>query len=373
MPRPNVCMVTWKLPQGGNPTGTPAHVLKSLRAVRERGADAWLLELDLANAHRPAPLASMVRTAWRELHERRPDVLHTHGHISAAAVLPLARPLAIPLVCEVHGLYVPSARGLVGGRCALSRLAKRLELPVLRSVDHIVAQAGAMRDRLVAAGIPEERISVIYPGLRTLEFSAYEGPPADIPGVAQGERVALYAGSTHAYQGLDLLARAQRHLPPGFRVVLAVSRDGPPEEDVVRRFGFDPQRTVVLYLERSAELPSLFRRADVLVHARPDVPDNINVQSKLGLYLASGRPLAVTDVGDYRALLAGSAGCVLARPEANSLGKAIAAAAAHPEVAAAALAENVALARRYFEAEDNAARLVSVYSGLMRASMGSTP
>jgi glycosyltransferase involved in cell wall biosynthesis len=361
-----VCLATWALPPGGNVTGTPAHVLKSLRVLNECGVEAWLLELDLARAHRPIRAAAMFRHAWRELRARRPDVIHAHHHAAALAVLAPAKAMRIPLVCELHGLYVASALGLPGGRPLLSRVAKALEMPSLWLADHVIAQAEAMRDRLLAAGIPRRKVTVIYPGLQTAEFSGYSGPPAEIPGVSSGDVVALYAGSTHAYQGLELLARAQRHLPPGFRIVLAVSRDQGVEEDVVGLFGFDPRHTVVMHLERSGDLPALFRRADVLVHARPDVPDSINVQSKLGLYLASGRPLAVTDVGDYRTLLQGCAGCVLAAPEERSVARAIADAATRPEVVATAGVENVRLAQQHFEAEANAMRLVSVYAALAR-------
>ena len=105
----------------------------------------------------------------------------------------------------------------------------------------------------------------------------------------------------------------------------------------------------------------------MLVHARPDCPDNRNVQSKLGLYLASGRPIAATDVGDYGPLLAPSRGCRLARPDPVRLAVAIAAAGTDPDVAAAARSENPAIARRHFESSENAARLLRIYDGLHRS------
>lgn len=358
---PRVAMVTARLPlDGTNVTGTPAHVRKTLRAVEACGAKATLLELDVDRLHRPVRLATTLVRAWQALRACRPDVLHVHGHVAAAVVLPVARALGLPLLVEVHGLYVASRRGSPGTRPLLSRAASLAELPVLRRADHVIAQALAMRDRLAAAGIAPERLMVLYPGLRTAEFSDYAGSPAEVPGAAPGERIALYLGSTHAYQGLDLLAAAQRLLPDGFRVVLVLSSDAGPPADVVARFGFDPARTTAIHPTGPGELPAWCRRADVLVHARPDVPDNINVQSKLGLYLASGRPVAATRVGDYEALLGDSRGCVLAAPEPAPFAAAVVAAAT-AEVAAAAAHQNTALARRHFEAETNARRLVELY------------
>ena len=49
----------------------------------------------------------------------------------------------------------------------------------------------------------------------------------------------------------------------------------------------------------AANLAAWCRRADVLVHARPDLPDNVNVQSKLGLYLAAGRPIAAPSANRF--------------------------------------------------------------------------
>ena len=106
----------------------------------------------------------------------------------------------------------------------------------------------------------------------------------------------------------------------------------------------------------------------MLVHARPDCPDNVNVQSKLGLYLASGRPVAATRVGDYGPLLAPWRGCRLSRPDPARLAFAIAAAGTDPDVALAAGEENPAIARRHFESADNAAQVVRIYE---RAPPGS--
>ncbi len=262
-------------------------------------------------------------------------------------------------VCEVHGLYVPSRTGQPGARPWLSHLAKAAESFTLRRVDLVVAQARAMARHLERqGGVRPDRIAVLYPGLETAEFTAYRGPRAAIPGLRPGERVVMYVGSTHGYQGLPLLAEAQRLLAPGHRVVLVLSSDGADPEDAVARFGFDAARTAVVRPANPAELPSWLAAADVLVHARPDVPDNLNVQSKLGLYLASGRPVAATDVGDYRELLGDSAGCVLSPPDAAPFARAAERAAADPEVARAAAVENPALARRHFEASTNAALLL---------------
>lgn len=369
-----VVMASTRLPPPGtNATGTPAHVRKVAAAVRALGGEVSMLEVDPGGLPQPLGWLQSTGRALGALRAARADVVHVHGHLAAVAVLPAARVLGVPVVVELHGVYVPSRAGQPGARPILSRLGAAAEFPVLRRADHVVAQARSMRDRILAGGVDASRVTVLYPGLRTAEFSDPATVPAGIPGVAAGRPVAMYVGSTHAYQGLDLLAAAQRRMGNAFSFVLVLSRDAGEPEDAVARFGFDPECTTVLHPDDPGRLPSLLAAASVLVHARPDCPDNRNVQSKLGLYLASGRPIAATDVGDYGPLLAPSRGCRLSRPDPARLAVAIAAAGTDPDVAAAARTENPALARRFFESAENASRLLRIYEGLRRSRRGAEP
>jgi glycosyltransferase involved in cell wall biosynthesis len=369
-----VVMASTRLPPpGSNATGTPAHVRKTAAAVRSLGAGVSMLEVDPGGAPQPIGWLGATARAFAALRTARADVVHVHGHLAALAVLPAARALSIPVLVELHGVYVASQAGQPGARPLLSRLGAAAEFPVLRRVDHVIAQARSMRDRIVAGGVDAERVTVLYPGLRTAEFADPSTVPAEIPGLAAGRPVAMYVGSTHAYQGLDLLAAAQRRLGHSFSFVLVLSRDAGEPEDAVSRFGFDPECTVVLHPDDPGQLPALLAAASVLVHARPDCPDNRNVQSKLGLYLASGRPIAATDVGDYGPLLAPSHGCRLSRPDPVRLALAIAAAGTDPDVAAAARSGNPAIARRHFESSENAAQLLRIYVGLHRSRRGAEP
>jgi glycosyltransferase involved in cell wall biosynthesis len=369
-----VVMASTRLPPPGtNATGTPAHVRKTAAAVRALGVEVSMLEVDPGGAPQPLGMIGAVARALSALRAARADVVHVHGHLAALAVLPAARILGVPVAVELHGVYVPSRPGQSGARPLLSRLGAAAEFPVLRRADHVVAQARAMRDRVVDGGVDPERVTVLYPGLRTSEFSDPSTVPAEIPGLAPGRPVAMYVGSTHAYQGLDLLAAAQRRLGHAFSFVLVLSRDAGEPEDAIARFGFDPACTVAIHPGDPGLLPALLAAAAVLVHARPDCPDNLNVQSKLGLYLASGRPIAATDVGDYGPLLAPSRGCRLARPDPVRLASAIAAAGRDPSVAEAARRENPAIARRHFESSENAAHLLRIYGRLRRSRRGAEP
>src|SRR5437868_1193425 len=99
----------------GNLTGSPAHILKLTRGLRGRGVDVSILQIDSHEQGdpdgEPCYSSALADTWWRVpavLRKRRPRVLHCHGHKAALFMLPFAKALRVPLVCELHGLYVPS-------------------------------------------------------------------------------------------------------------------------------------------------------------------------------------------------------------------------------------------------------------------------
>lgn len=61
----------------------------------------------------------------------------------------------------------------------------------------------------------------------------------------------------------------------------------------------------VIFLGRRPyeKMPSFVKRADVLVIPRRDIIINYTTPRKLGEYLASGRAIVATDVGDQRKIL----------------------------------------------------------------------
>ena len=62
-------------------------------------------------------------------------------------------------------------------------------------------------------------------------------------------------------------------------------------------------RLIVLTGQTPEQVVALTRRADVLVHPRLACRENYSVQSKIAVYLASGRPIVATDFGDYATIL----------------------------------------------------------------------
>jgi glycosyltransferase involved in cell wall biosynthesis len=373
----SVMMVTPELPSlGSSMTGSPAHIYKTCRELESLGVKVSFFYIDKTadaqNAVGGASIWGRIGLLFQTLRKKKPDVLHCHGHKSAFFALLFAKLFRIPLVCEIHGLFSPSVQKQANTRPLLSRVSKLVETPTLQWCDHVIAQAQAMKEFIMQrTGVAGSRVTVIYPGLRVAEFADYRGLAAAIAGIAQEEKVIMYVGSTYAYQGLDLLAKAHTRLAEtqdNISFVLVISNKTDGEDDVIGQYGFVPQKTKVVHLSDNSSLPSYLKRADVLVHTRPNSLDNLNVQSKLGLYLSAGKPIVTTNVGDYALLLADATGCIVVDPEEQQIAKAIMEAISNPEVATHASRDNRLLASKYFDSHNNANRLLSIYTAVIDQS-----
>jgi glycosyltransferase involved in cell wall biosynthesis len=157
----------------------------------------------------------------RLLKEVRPNILHLHdGH----AVLPgqLAGRLDRKLGVIAHRRTVFRVRGCwkYSGR-----------------VDRVIAISEAVRERLLAAGLPEERVTVAYSGLAFPEALARESARAQalrremgLPGNAI--LVAHAAALTREKRQLDLLAAIRACVVEGVGIHLAVAGAGEMEAEL---------------------------------------------------------------------------------------------------------------------------------------------
>src|SRR5438067_8175719 len=100
-------MVSPAFPYAGNLTGSPAHILKLTSGLRHRGVAVSILQIDSREPADEAARrysATLGAMAWRLpglLRRIRPDVLHCHGHKAAVFLLPFARAMRVPLICEL--------------------------------------------------------------------------------------------------------------------------------------------------------------------------------------------------------------------------------------------------------------------------------
>jgi D-inositol-3-phosphate glycosyltransferase len=192
-----------------------------------------------------------------------------------------------------------------------------------------------------------------------------------IPGVEDEHKVIMYVGSiVHPNQGvpvlIDALPRIFARLPEA-RCVL-VGGPASAGEDYRAQLGEYGDRLSVLLGQTPEQVVALTRRADVLVHPRLACRENFSVQSKIAVYLASGRPIVATDFGDYTTILGKTGAGRLTAVAPDSLADGILDVLGDPALAGRLSAATRAVAEEFFGMDRNVDRYLDVYDRVLARS-----
>jgi glycosyltransferase involved in cell wall biosynthesis len=207
--------------------------------------------LDGVTYHRLLPLTQPRRTDAAQqkglelaagLVERlRPAVLHAAtNHVNGQLALALRAEFGLPVVYEVRGFledsWLSRHAGDLSGTDAY-RLSRDLETHCMREANLVVTLGEAMREEIVARGIPAERVLVV-PNAVSDDFL---GPLPDggalraSLGIGPGEPVAGLVSSLFAYEGVATFLEAAALLHGrGLPVRPLIVGDGPERASLTR-------------------------------------------------------------------------------------------------------------------------------------------
>jgi glycosyltransferase involved in cell wall biosynthesis len=239
---------------------------------------------------------TLTLTAVRRAVTERYDAVHSHEEGSIIGVI-LASMLGLPHLYDMHSSLPQQLTNFEFSRSrALTRVFAWMERFVVR------------RSRVVVVICPhlEQIVHDIEPGIPAVLIENAPGS-GDAPvagsgarirtelGLAADAEVVLYTGTFEAYQGLDLLFSAARHViaeRPGARFVLAGGRVDQIAAARARAKDAGIAEAVVFAGQRPAEdIPLFLDAADVLVSPRST---GTNTPLKIYQYLRSGRPIVAT-------------------------------------------------------------------------------
>ena len=228
---------------------------------------------------------------------------------SLVRVAKVVRP-SLRLVLWVQDLVV-SAAAVLDDAARVSPLlaaARRGELASARTADCVVVCSPGFAEYYSAAGLSPSQL-VTIPNWVDVEWIR----PAQVQNGGRPIRF-LYAGNIGYSQGFETLVRAAALAGEGVEVV--ISGDGN-AEDRVRELSRGVANVTLRKPVPEREFPPLLASADVQVVLQRRAAAGANLPSKIGPYLASGRPiLASLDPGTPAAdLLLQSGAAVLVRPE----------------------------------------------------------
>jgi D-inositol-3-phosphate glycosyltransferase len=374
-----VLMAT-SFPIPGEYDGTAMLPIKILRALKPRGIDVVVAHLKA----RPPWQATMRRSdfegtpvyevpawAWasgvgldRIAREQPFDLVHAQHYGGATRSLFACRRRGWPIVYEIHSLLGAEVERNRLGRGPVFRTYYAMEQAVLHHAAAIIVLGEPVREVVVQEkGVPADRVSVIYPGIDLGEY-ADPGPPASIPGIEPEHKVIMYVGSiVHPNQGVPVLIEALPRVFDAMPEARCVLVGGPAEAGEAYRaqLGEHGDKLVVLTGQTPSQVVALTRRADVLVHSRLACRENYSVQSKIAVYLASGRPIVATDFADYRKLLGDTGAGLLTPVEPSALAEGILRVLSQRDLADRLASATRPVAEEYFAMDRNVDRYLDVY------------
>lgn len=320
--------------------------VQETRAAKERGhiITARAIEARLMGLHRDWPF----------------DLIYERYSLWSLAGVRAARRLGVPVVVEVNApLVVEQANFRV---LALADEARAIETEVFRNADALVVVSDELVPYAILNGAVAGRVHVVRNATDTTRFTP-QVPPVQLPGVPEGAFVVGFSGSLKAWHGLEILLpafRALRERLPSAH--LLVAGEGPLRAWVEGySAGADLADAVTLTgWVRHDDLPGLIARMDVATAPYPALEGHYFSPLKLYEYLAVGRPVVASRIGQTAQILDGTDAALLVPPgEPDALADALLR-VARDRALAARLARNAAIEGRRHDWIDNARAIMAL-------------
>jgi glycosyltransferase involved in cell wall biosynthesis len=235
----------------------------------------------------------------------RPDLILVRDIPLAIPALRVARKFRIPIVLDMAENYpaMLQDRLLFTPTSPIGRLirhpawARAIERIAVRNVDHIIVVIEESRERLIRAGVPAERISIVCNTPRPSLWEDKAVSPRTASG-ASGVRL-VYLGNLDGSRGIDIAIRAVARLAVAGRDVrLTVIGDGPclkHFQELARRFNVQDQVSLPGRLS-FRHVREIVATSDIgLIPHYATEAWNSTIPNKLFDYMALGLPVIVSD------------------------------------------------------------------------------
>lgn len=236
----------------------------------------------------------------RELHALHAvggfDLIYERYSLWSAAGVRAARALAVPCVIEMNAPLVLEQRRY--RQLVLTAEAEAIEREVLSDARSIAAVSTALRNYAIDNGADPAHVFVLPNGVDTERFHP-SGPVAS-PMPEVDAPVIGFVGSLKPWHGLDTLLDALRTLRDrDVPAHLLIVGDGPLRawiEGYVSGAGLTDRVTLTGWVGHDA-VPSLVRSVDIAVAPYPPLDDFYFSPLKLYEYLAAGRAVVASAIG----------------------------------------------------------------------------
>lgn len=244
--------------------------------------------------------AAAMQEAFAVMHAEQPfDAIYERYSLWSAAGVEVARACNIPVIVEVNAPLLQEQQCY--RQLALAKEAEVIERQVFEQADAVVAVSAEVADYVRCRGGDKTVVEVIS---NAVDESLFH--PGVLPGAlpeADGRCVIGFCGSLKAWHGVDILMDAFRELNRRHAGLhLLVVGDGP-KYDWLQGYadgaGLADRVTLTGWVEHE-QTPALLARSDILVAPYPDMDDFYFSPLKLFEYLALGKPVVASDIGQIK-------------------------------------------------------------------------
>ena len=349
--------------------GRIGHDVRVLCAKRGTGAAAYAVEQVAADLPLPddraakerghIATAAAIEARLVALHREWPfDLIYERYALWSTAGVRAGRRLGVPVIMEVNAPLVMEQAAF--RQLVLEPEARAIEAEVFRGADALAVVSDELVAYVTAKGADRARVHVIRNAVDTARFTPLAAPATGLPPDAF---VVGFSGSLKAWHGLDTLLPAFRDLHAVLpRAHLLVVGEGPRKawvEGYATGAGIADAVTLTGWVGHD-DLPGLIARMDVATAPYPAAEGHYFSPLKLYEYLAVGRPVVASHIGQTAQVLDGTGAALLVPPgDPKALTEALLQ-LAHDPALAARLSLNAAAQGRRHDWADNARAVMAL-------------
>lgn len=278
-------------------------VSERLRSPLKKRFAKWL--------HEPAQLLRNLKflvEEWKILRQEKPDLLIIRTDLLLFSGILLAKLFRIPVLAEADAPCSYEAHTFHTEFKPLFSLAEWVEKTNLKYANRSICVSNCARSLFMEMGVPSSCLNVIPNGAEPEKFQPGDRMAAESKGgnssefkIASKGPVIGFAGTFHHWHGVDILIRLIKRTLTAYPdcTFLLVGRGGPmkPQLDEFVATLDNPDRVVTPGYVPYEEMPNMIQKMDIVIAPYPDMNRFYFSPVKIYEYMAAGKPVISTRIG----------------------------------------------------------------------------